>query len=125
MHALRLGLTATCLVAALGTLSLSATASTEIGGERLSGEEIRELVWGNQVRGTMAGGEAYSEVYRADGEIVGDGYSGQATIVDDTMCFDYGSGDITCYGVRRNSDGEIEWLEDDNVAGHGTISEAP
>ena len=118
-------ITGICLAAALSTLSVSAFAEADTNGERLSGQEIRELVWGNQVQGEMAGGEAYSEVYLPDGEIVGDGYSGEATIVDDTMCFDYGGDDIDCYGVRRNSEGNIEWIKNDEVAGYGTISDAP
>lgn len=112
-----------CLLLSLGGMATHAVAETD--GERLTGDEIRELVWGNQVQGSMAGGQAYSEIYLPDGEIVGDGYSGQATIVDDTMCFDYGGDEIDCYGVRRNSDGRIEWIEDNEVAGYGEISEAP
>lgn len=118
-------ITSVCLAAALSTLSANAFAEADATDDRLSGEEIRELVWGNQVQGEMAGGDAYSEVYLPDGEIVGDGYSGEATIVDDTMCFDYGSEEIDCYGVRRNSEGRIEWIKDDEVAGYGTISDAP
>ncbi len=112
-----------CLATTLGGLSASALAETP--DERLSGDEIRQLVWGNQVQGAMAGGQAYSEIYLPDGEIVGEGYSGQATIVDDTMCFDYGGDEINCYGVRRYSDGRIEWIADDDVAGYGNISDAP
>lgn len=118
-------ITGVCLTAALSFLSANAWAEADTMDDRLSGEEIRELVWGNQVQGEMAGGEAYSEVYLPDGEIVGDGYSGEATIVDDTMCFDYGGDEIDCYGVRRNSEGNIEWIKDDEVAGYGTISDAP
>ncbi|MGO2392338.1 MULTISPECIES: hypothetical protein [unclassified Halomonas] len=112
-----------CFTIALGGMSASALA--ESAGERLSGDEIRELVWGNQVQGAMAGGQDYSEIYLPEGEIVGDGYSGQATIVDDTMCFDYGDDEINCYGVSRDSDGRIEWISDDEVVGYGNISDAP
>ncbi|WNL39185.1 hypothetical protein RN346_01115 [Halomonas sp. PAMB 3232] len=94
-------------------------------GERLTGNEIRELIWGHQVQGAMAGDQAYSEIYLPNGEIVGDGYSGQASIEGDTMCFDYGGDDVSCYGVRLDDDGRIEWIEEDSVVGYGDISDAP
>ncbi|MFG6667748.1 hypothetical protein ACGK9R_11620 [Halomonas sp. HNIBRBA4712] len=116
-------ITAVTLALALGSTG-AALAQTE--GERLSGNEIRELIWGHQVAGTMAGDQAYSELYLPNGEIVGEGYSGQASIVDDTMCFDYGDGEPTCYGVRLDDEGQIEWIdEDDSVAGVGELGDAP
>lgn len=123
MHKQFLKAIGACLALALGGMVPFAAAETT--GIRLSGDEIRELVWGNQVQGSMAGGQAYSETYLPDGKIVGEGYSGQATIVDDTMCFDYGGDEIDCYGVRRDSDGRIEWIKDNEVAGYGELSEAP
>lgn len=112
-----------CLAAALSTLSFT-TAALAAEGERLSGADIRQEVWGHRVQGAMASGQQYDEVYRDDGKIEGDGYTGQATIVDDRMCFDYGDDKPTCYGVRRDGSDGIEWLEGDDVVGEGELSDA-
>ncbi|WP_110675209.1 hypothetical protein [Salinicola sp. RZ23] len=90
----------------------------------LSGDEIQQRVWGHRVHGAMANGQSYDETYAADGKIQGDGYTGQAKIVDDRMCFDYGSDSVECYGVRAAGDDRIEWLKQGEVAGEGVI-EAP
>lgn len=116
-------LTGIVLAASLGGLLL-ATSAVAAEGERLSGDEIRQEVWGHRVQGAMASGQQYDEVYRDDGQIEGDGYTGQAKIVDDRMCFDYGDDDVTCYGVRRDGDQSIEWLEGDDVVGQGELSDA-
>ncbi|SPJ35369.1 hypothetical protein [Kushneria phyllosphaerae] len=91
-------------------------------GERLSGSAIRDNVLGHRVTGAMADGSQYSEVYRVDGTIEGEDYTGQSTIKDDRMCLDYGSGDTTCYQVRMIGDNHIEWLLDGEVVGEGTLS---
>ncbi|MGM8932756.1 hypothetical protein [Salinicola halophyticus] len=118
-------LLAACLAASLSAISFATTAmADDSDGERLSGDEIQERVLGNRVQGAMAGGEAYDEVYREDGTIEGDGYTGQAEIVDDRMCFDYGNDETTCYGVRSDGDNRIEWLDGDEVVGEGELSDA-
>ncbi|WP_157958456.1 hypothetical protein [Salinicola lusitanus] len=111
------------LATTLAALAFAATA-TAAEGERLSGDEIQQQVWGHRVQGAMASGQQYDEVYRQDGKIEGDGYTGQATIVDDRMCFDYGDGQPTCYGVRQDGDESIEWLDGDEVVGEGELSNA-
>ncbi|KFF49473.1 hypothetical protein GY26_07655 [Gammaproteobacteria bacterium MFB021] len=90
----------------------------------LSGDQIQQRVWGHRVHGAMANGQSYDETYATDGKIQGDGYTGQARIVDDRMCFDYGSDSVECYGVRAAGDDRIEWLKQGEVAGEGVI-EAP
>ncbi|NRB54958.1 MAG: hypothetical protein HRU39_03105 [Salinicola sp.] len=101
------------------------TASAQTERPRvLSGDEIQQQVWGHRVQGAMAGGQQYDEVYRQDGRIEGDGYTGQATIVDDRMCFDYGDDKPTCYGVRHDGDDSIEWLDGDVVVGEGELGNA-
>lgn len=112
-----------CLAAALGAMSV-ATAAVAAEGDRLTGDDIRQEVWGHRVQGAMASGQQYDEVYREDGKIEGDGYTGQATIVDDRMCFDYGDDKPTCYGVRRDGNDNIEWLEGEDVVGEGELSNA-
>ncbi|MGQ7244273.1 hypothetical protein ACUN9V_12545 [Salinicola sp. V024] len=112
-----------CLATTLAMLAFATTA-TAAEGERLSGEEIQQQVWGHRVQGAMASGQQYDEVYRQDGKIEGDGYTGQATIVDDRMCFDYGDDKPTCYGVRRDGSDSIEWLEGDEVVGEGELGNA-
>ncbi|WP_110686199.1 hypothetical protein [Salinicola aestuarinus] len=114
-----------CLAASLAALTgATATTAAAAEGERLSGADIRQEVWGNRVQGAMASGQRYDEVYREDGTIEGDGYTGQATVVDDRMCFDYGDGEPTCYGVRRDGEASIEWLDGDEVVGEGELSDA-
>ncbi|MFC0269793.1 hypothetical protein [Kushneria aurantia] len=95
--------------------------SGQMQGERLSGSQIQERVLGHRVTGAMAGGSQYNEVYRVDGTIEGEGYTGEASIEGNQMCFDYGDGN-TCYQVRMVGDNQIEWLSDGEVVGHGTIS---
>ncbi|WIX32048.1 hypothetical protein QO259_14705 [Salinicola sp. JS01] len=127
----------------LATLAIAATLAATLGGgvssvfaadagaapqpesERvLSGDQIQQRVWGHRVHGAMANGQSYDETYATDGKIQGDGYTGQARIVDDRMCFDYGSDSVECYGVRAAGDDRIEWLQQGEVAGEGVI-EAP
>ncbi|MFC0338308.1 hypothetical protein SAMN05421848_2324 [Kushneria avicenniae] len=98
-------------------------ASASTRGERLSGSAIRDTVMGHRVTGAMADGSRYSEVYRVDGTIEGENYTGQATIEGDRMCLDYGSGETTCYQVQRTGDNRIEWLLDNEVVGEGTLSD--
>ncbi|MCE3026887.1 hypothetical protein [Salinicola sp. DM10] len=127
----------------LATLAIAATLAPTLGGgvssvfaadagaapqpesERvLSGDQIQQRVWGHRVHGAMANGQSYDETYATDGKIQGDGYTGQARIVDDRMCFDYGSDSVECYDVRAAGDDRIEWLQQGEIAGEGVI-EAP
>lgn len=120
-------LTGLCLAAAITTISMSALAadSQTEKDSTLSGDEIREQIWGHRVQGSMSDGQRYNEAYGQDGAIEGDGYTGQASLQGDRMCLDYGSGETTCYQVRRGGEQRIEWLENGAVAGDGVVSETP
>lgn len=89
--------------------------------QRLSGTEIRDQLMGNRISGAMSDGTEYSEVYRVDGTIEGEDYTGQASIEGNQMCFDYGDGE-SCYQVNMVGDDRIEWVQDGEVVGHGTIT---
>jgi hypothetical protein len=111
---------ATIALLLLGLLATTAFAdSQDAGGEALSGAEIRALIGGNTVAGSMADGQDYAEFYAEDGTIHGDGYTGSWSIDGDRVCFDYGDG-ATCYGVT--ADGRsVTWMLDGEADGTGTV----
>ena len=118
------GITATArsflLLCAL-LLPLSSATAANHEHETLSGEEIRALIAGNTVTGSMSSGQDYAEFYAEDGTIHGDGYTGSWSIDDHAMCFDYGEGG-TCYRVA--ADGKsITWILEGEVDGTGVVRE--
>jgi len=103
---------------------LSACASSggsEQTSQMLSGAEIREVIAGNTVVGSMADGTEYAEFYAADGTVRGADYTGDWTIDGDRMCFDYPAGE-TCYRVAVEGD-TVSWMIDGEVKGTGTLRE--
>nr|WP_298414950.1 hypothetical protein [uncultured Halomonas sp.] len=113
-----------CLAGAIASTSMAALAAEPqpAPGSTLSGEEIRQQILGHRVQGSMSDGQQYNEAYGQDGVIVGDGYTGQASVQDDRLCLDYGSGDTTCYQVRLDDEQHVEWLENGDVVGDGVVS---
>ena len=110
------------LSAALSALVLPLAASA---GDALSGDQIRSLLSGNTVQGSMEATGVYTEFYAADGTIkgkdsTGKGYAGAWTIDGDNMCFQYGSDPAACWQVAKEGD-QIQWMSDGKVDGTGTI----
>jgi len=88
--------------------------------EALSGDEIRGLVSGNTIEGTMLETGAYAEFYAEDGTIRGDGYTGQWSIDGDSMCFQYGEDPASCWQVSQEGEA-LNWLQDGEVLGDGMV----
>lgn len=89
--------------------------------DTLSGSEIEALIAGNTVGGAMAESGEYTEYYAEDGTIHGDGYTGEWTVEDDAMCFDYGEG-ATCYEIAADGN-QVEWIKDGEVDGTGMVAD--
>lgn len=89
--------------------------------DTLSGSEIEALIAGNTVGGTMEDSGEYAEFYAADGTIHGDGYTGEWSVEDDAMCFDYGDG-ASCYEIAADGN-QVEWIKDGEVDGTGMVSD--
>lgn len=66
---------------------------TGTAGDAPMAGEIRAAVSDHTYQGSMSeGGSGFAEYYAPDGTIRGDGYTGEWTVKDGTMCFDYGEG---------------------------------
>lgn len=110
------------LSAALLALALPLAA---LAGDALSGDQIRSLLSGNTVQGSMEATGVYTEFYAADGTIKGKDsagkvYTGVWSIDGDNMCFQYGSDPADCWQVAKDGD-QIQWVIDGKVDGTGTI----
>ncbi|HET6221250.1 MAG TPA: hypothetical protein VFE11_03755 [Dongiaceae bacterium] len=88
--------------------------------ELLKGGQIRALVAGNTVQGSMEATGAYTEFYAADGTIRGEGYTGNWTVEGDQMCFQYGSDPKMCWQVAKQGD-QLQWIKDGKVDGSGKL----
>ena len=102
------------LAAVLALAPLAATAET-----LATGDQIATAISGNTVQGSMLEAGAYTEFYQADGVIKGADYTGNWTVKDDQMCFDYGDG-ASCWSVRVEGDA-VTWVKDGVDDGTGTI----
>jgi hypothetical protein len=107
----------TLLVAAATAFTLTGAAAAD----KLSGDQIRQVVVGNTVEGTMEGTGDYAEFYQADGTIKAQAYSGIWTIEGDEMCFQYGSDPKMCWEVARDGDG-LQWIKGGKVEGTGKVA---
>src|SRR5262245_22157695 len=105
------------LSAALAVLALPLAA---LAGDPLTGDQIRTLLSGNTVQGSMEATGVYTEFYAADGTIKGKDYSGAWNIDGDNMCFQYGSDPAACWQVAKEGD-QIQWVKDGKIDGTGTI----
>jgi tetratricopeptide (TPR) repeat protein len=90
--------------------------------ERLSGEEIKSLLWGRRIEGTMIRNDkpfVFSQVIGADGRwqldhnVYGETISitGNSWVEENTWCYqseDYFFGRTHCVPVYRNPDGSLE-----------------
>lgn len=81
--------------------------------------DIQSRISSNTVQGSMMDAGAYTEFYDADGTIKGDGYTGNWSVENDQMCFDYGEG-ADCWSVRINGD-DVVWIKDGEEDGTGMI----
>jgi hypothetical protein len=88
--------------------------------ELLKGGQIRALVPGNTVQGSMEATGIYTEFYAADGTIRGEGYTGSWTVEGDQMCFQYGSDPKMCWQVAKQGD-QLQWIKDGKVDGSGKL----
>ena len=109
-------------VAGFAALLLVAGAGSARAEQALSGDQIKGVVAGATVEGTMNDGMAYSEYYDEDGTIKGKDYKGKWTIKADSMCFVYDSdpGKKMCYQVGQDADG-IQWIMNGKVEGTGKV----
>jgi hypothetical protein len=107
------------LLAAAAALALAAPLRA---ADALSGAEIRALVEGRTVEGSMTDTGRYAEFYAPDGQIRGAGYTGAWTIEGDAMCFAYDGAEKTCWQVGRAGD-EVVWLREGRVLGTGALRE--
>ena len=89
------------------------TATSAHAKNMATGEEIRKLVSGSTVQGSMLVDkyQKYSEYYMADGTIKGDGYNGKWTIEGDTMCFAYGGNSSGCWAASIEGPAIIWWKD--------------
>jgi len=95
-------------------------AAPVLAADLATGDEIRAAVAGNTISGGMSDGTAYAEFYEPDGTIKAADYTGEWSVTDNAMCFDYGEG-ATCWGVVI--DGEmVTWMQDGMSEGTGTIA---
>ena len=108
------------LAVGMGILMLASAIA--VAAEPLSGDQIRELVAGNTVQGSMQSMGPYTEYYQADGTIKGKDYTGKWTIEGNTMCFVYKAEDPKeCWGVSV-ANGEVSWINAKGaVDGTGTV----
>jgi hypothetical protein len=104
--------------AAVLTLAMCLPIAGASAADTLSGEEIRDTVSDHTVEGSMMESGPYAEFYQADGMIKGDGYTGSWSIVDDTMCFEYGGEPAGCWEVGME-DGKLMWMQDGEMLGDG------
>jgi hypothetical protein len=107
------------LVAVAGVLAVTTGAVS--AADKLSGEQIRAIIAGNTVQGTMEGTGTYAEFYQRDGTVKGPGYTGLWAIEGDSICLQYGSDPKACWEAAK--DGEsIQWLRDGAVDGVGMVA---
>ncbi|HEY7689047.1 MAG TPA: hypothetical protein VH835_10155 [Dongiaceae bacterium] len=100
-------------------------ASAAGSGDKLTGDQIRSLVTGNTVQGSMEASGGYTEFYAEDGTIkgkdnTGANYQGAWSIDGDNMCFQYGDDPIACWQVAKEGD-QIQWVKDGKIDGTGTL----
>jgi|AntRauTorcE11898_2_1112593.scaffolds.fasta_scaffold00145_17 hypothetical protein len=112
---------AALIAMAVMLVSVPALASGNGDPHTLQGSEIRSLIAGNTVTGSMSSGQDYAEFYAQDGTIHGRDYTGEWSIEDDKMCFDYGDG-ATCYEVAANDDA-VTWVLGGESDGTGVVRE--
>jgi hypothetical protein len=105
------------LVAVAAGFALAGAAAAD----KLSGDQIRQVVVGNTVEGTMEGTGDYAEFYQKDGTIKAQAYSGIWTIEGDEMCFQYGSDPKMCWEVARDGD-VLQWIKEGKVEGTGKVA---
>lgn len=108
---MKISLTAFAFVAFAAMPAVAQTLAT--------GDQITAAIAGNTVQGSMLESGAYTEFYQADGVIKGADYSGNWTVQDDQMCFDYGEG-ASCWSVRIEGDA-VTWVKDGVDDGTGTV----
>ena len=97
-----------------------ALASSAMAEELAKGDAIHAAIAGNTVQGSMTASGAYAEFYAADGAIKAKDYAGNWKVDGDKMCFDYGEGAATCFGLRLAGD-QVTWVGDAGDEGTGTI----
>ena len=105
----------------LGALMVCALLGASAPGiaQDLSAEDITAAISDRTYQGSMAV-DAFAEYYADDGSVRGDGYTGQWRAMDDTLCFQYGDAEETCWGVVINGPA-MTLLKDGEVDGSGML----
>ena len=105
------------LIASAALTSMSASAG---GGP--TADEIRAAVSDHTYQGSMSeGGSGFAEYYAPDGTIRGDGYTGNWSVRDGVMCFNYGEGD-RCFEVTIDGPSMVMY-KDGEIDGNGMLIE--
>ena len=103
-------------------LVLAATALPAAAGQMLNGEEIRALLSGNTITGSMTEFGLYTEYYAPDGSIRSAHRKGTWKIEGDTACLTFGGNDAGCWNVGKDGD-MLQWFRDGELLGSGTVEE--
>ena len=104
-------------VLALAVISLPGLADA---GALASGDEIRAVVSGNTVQGSLLASGDFTEFYREDGTILAKDYSGSWVVKGNQMCFTYGEDPETCWGVEIDG-AQMVWVGEGGAEGTGTV----
>lgn len=88
--------------------------------DMLTGSEIKTLVSGNTITGTMIESGNYAEFFQPDGIVKGNGYTGLWTVSSDSICFRFGSDPEVCRRLGWNGD-QLQWLSGKRLTGTGML----
>ena len=96
-------------------VAMPALAQTPLGGD-----DLRSMIVGNTVEGSMAATGPYAEFYAPDGSIRAADYAGRWSIKGGQMCFDYGDGPAGCWRAVLSGD-QVVWIGPEGEEGSGVI----
>jgi hypothetical protein len=85
-----------------------------------TGAQLRAVISGNTVTGSMDSSGRYTEFYAADGTVHGKDYRAKWTIEGDTMCWLYDGQPKDCWQAALRRD-QVKWIKDGKVQGSGTV----
>lgn len=98
--------------AALGGFAMMCLVAAEAAAQAtfLTGGEVKDLIGGHALDGTLPSGDKFAETYATDGKIKGvwngsEVYDGKWRVEGDSLCLDYaGSSYDFCYRVAHEGD---------------------
>ncbi|QYX58299.1 hypothetical protein K1T73_08040 [Roseovarius sp. SCSIO 43702] len=103
-----------CLAAGIFALATPLAAA-----DLADAELINETIIGNTVEGEMESGGPYAEFYDEDGTIRALDYTGEWSVEENQLCFDYGE-ESACWDVMIDGD-EVTWMVDGKAGGTGIV----